>query len=258
MSILQTLLLKINHLLNKVGFIDSRIGSRVYLVSYYEAKGFLKILLFLKKTFGEQSISSFVDVGAHVGSSTRLILSVFPLSNGFAFEPDPRNVHFFTKWNGEYLVCGQIIIERIAVWRNSGSIPFKFQESNTANNKFDDSSDSMCKCISLDDYFSNFRGVIDLVKIDVQGFEKEILEGSRYLLDGNLKFLIIELDFSALRDPIKETKDLVRLLLDKGYAPWDILNNNKISLDTLLLRISREICFDALFINTRKLKFEEG
>jgi FkbM family methyltransferase len=259
MSLLQTFLLKINHSLYQVGFIDSYIGSRVYLISYYfykklyEAKRFLKILLFLKRNFGEQSISTFVDVGAHVGTTTRMILGVFPLSKGFAFEPDPRNVRFFTDWNRKFLDCQQITIESIAVWRNSGLIPFKFQESNTANNKFDDSSNSMCDCISLDDYFLDFQGTIDLVKIDVQGFEREVLQGSQYLLDKNLPFLIIEFDLSALHNSRNKTKALATLLLDKGYVPWDILGNHEMPIDTLLSRVHKEICYDALFFNTRKM-----
>ena len=59
---------------------------------------------------------------------------------------------------------------------------------------------------------------IELIKIDVEGYELEVLRGAAQLLERAKPVLFIELDDNNLRDHGSSAADLVRFLETKGYA----------------------------------------
>lgn len=71
------------------------------------------------------------------------------------------------------------------------------------------------------DAFAKIRGLerIDFLKIDVEGFESEILEGALSLLTRQaIKVIQIELDERSLNRAGSEKSSVVSLLIEKGYS----------------------------------------
>ena len=129
-----------------------------------------------------------VDVGAAIGGT------VIPFSRKsnivYAFEPQQDNYLFLLE---------QIKIRQIkniktynsAVSNFNGTADFYNRESHGihslgAHNKGKVLSSSKVEVVKLDDFWKeNINQQIGLLKIDVEGFEADVLEGSNYLLENN-------------------------------------------------------------------------
>lgn len=254
MTRLQTALIWINSLYKKLGLLDKPLGIFLYLKIYlfykekYEGKSLSRILDFLSSTFGQTFFSHFVDIGAHVGATSRMTKSRFPDIKIIAFEADPRNAKLFATLHKENIDFGSTILEVKVVWRESGFVPFSFQNSNTANNKLDFSSNELVPCTSLDDYFQKEVSENWLIKIDVQGFELEVLQGASKLISSSNLYLIVEFDKTEVELRNSDFREILALLKHASYYPWDIENNCQMREEDLIKIISDIRCLDVLFL----------
>ncbi len=76
-----------------------------------------------------------------------------------------------------------------------------------------------------------------LLKIDVQGFEKEVLQGSKALLK-NVDVLILELSFFEFFDSKMQFYDMVKYLDKLGYVIYDMFDFLNRPLDGALAQIN--------------------
>lgn len=254
MTRLQTALIWINSLYKKLGLLDNPLGVFLYLKIYlfykekYEGKSLSRILDFLRSTFGQTFFSQFIDIGAHVGATSRMAKIRFPDVKIIAFEADPRNAKLFSILHKEDIDLGLTILEVKAIWRESGFVPFSFQKSNTANNKLDFSSNELVPCTSLDDYFQKEVSDNWLIKIDVQGFELEVLQSASKLLFSSNLCLIVEFDKSEAELRNSNFMETLALLKHASYYPWDIENNCQMKEEDLIKIVSDVRCLDVLFL----------
>lgn len=157
---------------------------------------------FVKKIKTIYGIQNIIDVGANLGYHS-ILFSKEVSGKIFAFEPQIQNYGLLKK-NIEQnnitnivtynLGCGDEncdikmpIIEDNVNWVNMGdftpnwSIPEKYSET---------------KSILLDEM--NFNEKIDLIKIDVQGWEKKVLMGSINIMQTYKPILIVEFEWFQL------------------------------------------------------------
>jgi len=139
-----------------------------------------------------------VDVGAALGAT------VFPFSKKattvYAFEPQNENYLFLLD---QIKIRGlkNIKIHNSAVSNSNGLADFYNRESHGihslgVHNKGKVVSSSQVKVIKLDDFWKeNINKQIGLLKIDVEGFEADVLEGAGYLLE-NSKIDAVIFEFS--------------------------------------------------------------
>ena len=59
---------------------------------------------------------------------------------------------------------------------------------------------------------------IDLIKIDVEGYELQVLRGASAIIQKHKPILFVELDDDNLRDQGDSASDLVRFLEQHGYV----------------------------------------
>jgi FkbM family methyltransferase len=172
----------------------------------------------------DQRPALFLDVGANYGTHSVLFLSAgIPV---IAFEPNPACFSYFQmvcELNG---LTGRW--EQVAIGNDGGQIELVYPDKETWLGSVSSEVASTLKKANfvrtqhvplkkLDDYCSDIRNNI-LIKIDVEGYEREVIQGASQLLRYCKPKLIFESNNSKLRG------DLFRLLADYGYSvhqlPW--------------------------------------
>lgn len=182
----------------------------------------------VKKTYAalvksDQRPELFLDIGANYGTHSLLFLSVgIPI---IAFEPNPTclsNFKTVCELNG---FTGRW--EQVAVGNGTGQIELVYPEKetwlgsvsyNAEVKKQGNIKTERVELKTLDDYYSVVPYNNALIKIDVEGYEREVIRGASKLLQGRKPKVI----FESLDE--ESRGELFRLLADNGYSvyklPW--------------------------------------
>jgi FkbM family methyltransferase len=135
----------------------------------------------------EWNIKTFIDIGAHKGTVSKTIISLSPEVKIYAFEP----IESFATEIKKSLANVEVI--NAAVGEKEGTVTFHKTDYTPASsvrpftknfdNKFAVSEDIQAKVVTLDNYFSDKKLQHPVVlKIDVQGYEREVLNGAKIFL----------------------------------------------------------------------------
>ncbi len=181
----------------------------------HEYREMLFLLHFLRKE------DVFVDVGANVGSFT-ILASAEIGAKSISVEPVPITYNQLldnVKLNN---ISKNTVLKNIGLSSIKGQLLFS-NESNTTLNHVVEISDSE-KTIQVDvdtlDSIIN-DNQINLLKIDVEGFEYQVLKGAnKALTSESLKAIIIELNGSGLHYGIAD-KQINDYLLSYGFKPYN-------------------------------------
>jgi FkbM family methyltransferase len=173
------------------------------------------------------------DVGANIGDYTKDVLSFFPNSQIYAFEPHPQTfnkmqasinsskVNLINKGCGItnsvmeiYDLCDQDGSEHATLYK--GVIEGIHQKSSVS---------TKVKIIKLDDYCkANKINKINLLKIDTEGNEYDVLCGASKMIAGG-RIDIIHFEFNSMNIVSRHFfKDFYDLL--KGYLFYRLLPNS--------------------------------
>lgn len=185
-----------------------------------------KCYKFLVKNF---KINVFYDVGANFGQHSLLMLS--QKINCFAFEPN-KQCHYELLEIPSYNSFKDLSLIPKAVGANTATGYLNFPENETWLGTISASGNDIHKVpiISLDN-FSEKNLLPDLIKIDTEGFELNVLKGSKRLIIKQKPFII----FESLEDKDKIYnffESLKYVILDlKSYAKlnqneFHVLNGN--------------------------------
>jgi len=137
-----------------------------------------------------------VDAGANIGLSALFFANKFPNSTIVAVEPEEANFRLLLKNVAPY---PQIRALNAALWSKNkriilidpgdGSHGFLTRESSSTSAK----AISMVEARSLDSIMTELDwDCIDLLKVDIEGAEKELFEGSAPWID-NVQVILVEL-----------------------------------------------------------------
>lgn len=208
-----------------------------------------------------------LEIGGHYGEDTLRFYKYFPNSKIYTFEPDPRNIEIIKK------TCSNIdsikLIERAVSNVSDKELEFyqvynkKMEENlqekykyignktyknlklsgsgasslkNTNRTDLNIHNKIIVKSIKLDNWCKKEDiGVIDFIWIDVQGAEKEVIEGAKNILP-NVKYIQLEYGETSYEGGLskKQTYDMMinnnfKLIMD--YNPnsqtGDYLFKNK-------------------------------
>jgi FkbM family methyltransferase len=170
---------------------------------------------------------TFVDIGANVGYFT-LVASRLVGENGhvYAFEPDPvafsilqRNVRL----NG----LDNVTLEQKAVSNEPGSIQLFLSEENKGNHQIYETEEKRLaidvEAVPLDDYFRDYDGDIDFIKIDTQGAEGVIVQGMDEVLRANPQAVMaVEFWPTGLSGLGTDAADFLALLRSYDFLFFDL------------------------------------
>lgn len=202
-----------------------------------------------------------IDVGANIGYYTLIFAQlVGKTGKVFAFEPEPKNFEILKK-NIEINNYQNVVVEQKIVSDTSGMIKLFIAEQGIVGHRIQQKTNSQkfieMESIILDDYLKklNLSDKINFIKIDVEGAEPKVLEGSKEILEtsSNLKIFT---EFN--REDIKKynyNPENILLLLSKNNFKFFLPNykTNSISVtDKNTLLNSSELLKENLNILCKK------
>lgn len=184
-------------------------------LSLYETGTYEKgILDYIRKHFKQDGV--FVDVGANIGLMSLFVSRFFPNATIHAFEAHPETVEILQKNLALNAFSGNISVHPYAL----GAVPSKVVIS--ADTDANRGGASIVRqgtnahevdCFPLDEVLKETR--IDLLKIDVEGYELPVLEGAKQLIDAFHPALILEI--SRDRDGADQTQAIWDFVRERSY-----------------------------------------
>ncbi len=197
------------------------VGKDLIINGIYESK----TISLIQKLLRNEGI--FFDVGANIGSIT---LPVAKLSNAkvHAFEPSRLSFQYLEK-NVSDNNLKNVTLNNVAVHSIDGK-EFTFYE---AEEKYGNSSltsiyhkqtEYKVNSISLDAYCKRNRITkIDVLKVDVQGYELDVLQGAENLIKNkSINYIIFEMEAWAETLAGHEAGASQNFLLKQGYTLYDM------------------------------------
>jgi FkbM family methyltransferase len=187
---------------------------------------------------------TFIDVGANVGQTIDFITKLYKSIDIYSFEPTPALIDYLNKKYGHF---NNIHIEQMALSDQNGQLDFYQSAYSPTNsclqpnlelyNKFNTSlsetlgnSDKIqVKAITLDSWFEDHKyiGIVDIIKIDTQGFEYNVVKGGLDTLKNNTKMLYFEINYlDFYKDSVPFYK-IFELLYNNGFYFYCYLSANK-------------------------------
>jgi len=199
-------------------------------------------------------INTIVDVGANKGQFQKAANYLFPEAIIHSFEPIPELFNLLQRKkhtkNSNY---------NKALGNKIGKLEFNLNEYNHSSSFFDISNENQnfpsSKTKKIEVQIDTLDNVIhalkikrpSLLKLDVQGYEMEVLKGGVEALGSSIDFIIVEANFENLYEGQPSFTDLNRFL-----------NSNNFELKTLLdFNMGNENSYieaDYLYIKKNKVK----
>lgn len=177
-----------------------------------------------------KSGDTIIDIGANIGSLA--ILSAIKAGiNGkvYAFEPHPT-IYRYLKSNIKLNNLNNIHAYNFALGNENGLISFtnyKSDDMNSVTHSHNPKSIHI-NVEKLDNVITNTNQNIALIKIDVEGYEKFILEGSCRLLQ-NTECIYFETSEDHFKHFNYSSKDLFNLIRSFGFNIYTFLHSNVLS-----------------------------
>jgi FkbM family methyltransferase len=175
-----------------------------------------------------------VDIGANIGYYTLIFANLVGKEGKvFAFEPSPDNFALLQK-NIEINNYQNVKTEQIAVSNKSGKTKL-YMTINPADNRIYDLHDNSdfieVATIRMDDYFNNYNGKIDFIKMDIQGAEWAAIQGMSLLLKKNKDIKILtEFSPPLLKGFRIEPAEFLDLLLKQDFKIYNV-NSQEMKLE---------------------------
>lgn len=166
-----------------------------------------------------------IDVGAYIGLYTiPLAKRVGPKGKVVAFEPDPENFTRLKEHVALNSVGERVELIQAAVGIRSGTVPFKATGQTGSHVTLDSRHSShTVRSVTLDEILLHRR--VDLIKIDVEGYEEKVLEGGLHLLSDpsrRPRAIFMEVHPFAWEEVGTSAESLLGLLARLCYRTFDM------------------------------------
>ena len=177
------------------------------------------------KAFAGLSFASIVDVGANVGQFSLFAAHLWPRSTIYAFEPIPDQARRFAALHGQRVQLhnyalgdkSETLTLHIASRKDSSSLlPLGRKQKMLFN--MVEASEIEVSVKRLDEVLT--RDLLpkpSLLKIDVQGFEHQVLIGAGHLLE-EFSHVFVEVSFLELYENQKLFPDILKLMNNYGFS----------------------------------------
>ena len=116
-----------------------------------------------------------IDAGAFVGDSIDLVRDYFPDSVCYCFEPDPRNIRYLEAMYSEDIEKGKVKSFNQGLGDKPG---FDNRALNSSSGETDQGSVVDVKVRTIDEVVDEYNLNVGLIKMDVEGFEPQVVKGA--------------------------------------------------------------------------------
>jgi FkbM family methyltransferase len=207
--------------------IEDWIQENIYFLGEYEKAELKSIETFLDKN------SVFIDIGANIGLySLYASKKITEKGKIISFEPFSKNHKTLVK-NVEINQIDNIIVEKIAIGNEEKQVNLHYNEAErnlgmVTTNPNQGAKQEAVNATSLDTYLENKKiSRLDLIKIDIEGYEYQALSGMRKTLQKFKPSLLIEILDD--KEDLSNYKRIEELLLSFGYRKYYIDDLGKLS-----------------------------
>lgn len=178
-----------------------------------------------------------VDVGGNIGQTSLMMAkNVGAQGKVISFEPFGQTYDRFKENLSLNPRIKNITLEKIALGEKSAELTMYVEnERNSGGNRIVPKGRNVVsemqkvKVMSLDDYCANASvNRIDLIKIDVEGFEMKVLRGAERTIKKFKPGLFIEVNDANLKAQGDDLKTMIGFLRANGYSIFDPLNGARI------------------------------
>jgi FkbM family methyltransferase len=196
--------------------LTDRAQAQAYLIRRYEPG----VVALLARIVPRRGI--FCDVGANIGLITFCVGVRRPDVSIYAFEPDPSNAQ---RWRRNHELNPGVTakLEEMAVGAAQNDVALiRGQESGWSFiAQQGQPGDVAVPLVNLDAYASAHDiARIDVLKVDVEGYEAHVFEGATSLLERQaIGFIVCELDESLLSRAGATRNAVASFLAEHGYMP---------------------------------------
>ncbi len=206
----------------------------------------------IQNHFGQVNPISFFDVGANTGQTIKKIKHRYPNSRIIAFEPISSTYQLLIE---NYNRIQNVILENLALGADDSSMEIGLAENSLWNSlknmPHDDSElkNEVIEITTLDNYLlRNEIEHIDFLKIDVEGFEIEVLQGARLALTANkIDFVFCEVGIYKTDSHHTPYDTVADFLGDFGFKFITFYDHSLVDTDAHYA--------NALFFNSNNLSF---
>jgi FkbM family methyltransferase len=198
----------------------------------------LRILHFVASSQKRSGGLVAFDVGANLGLFS-LALCAAGFHEVHAFEPIPDTfcrLQENLKLNPT--LAGPIVLNSVGLGAQSGLVDFIFNSVSPAQSKIATHSNSIlsaktlvpCEVVTLDAYFKSCAlSHISFLKMDVEGFETDVLQGGKEILSrGLVQFIYSEVIPRALVEAGSSLSEFNQLLHSLGFEPVVLSCNDEL------------------------------
>lgn len=248
---------------NRIIFLLKKLKFYVFFKNIYK-KLFENILPLEVKTIEnyiinnllDKNFGSIIDIGAHKGDKTSLILKFFPQDNYYLFEPYEEYYEIIKK---KFINKNNIKVYKKGVSSEEGLKKFYTSKNKMYAEAFSLHENSFLEnyvqiqVINLDKIF--FKERVKLIKIDAEGHEPEILKGALKLIKKDKPILLVETSYDTHKKVEKILFNLNYTLLVYEYY---IIKDPDIDYRDLgdLTKISKEKVISSNRLENKLYKFE--
>jgi len=188
---------------------------------------------FLFKQINENDF--VIDIGANIGETLLNFAKVNSTGHCLGFEPVP---YIFEKLKHNIGLNNfkNITIENLAISDIEEDLSFYFPTNNNSGgislSKSNEKADQIVKAITLDSYVEDKKlDSIDFIKIDVEGFEYNVLKGAKQTIIKYRPKMFIELGNNILLRQGSSSQQVVKFLESYSYQITNV-NTQAIVLST--------------------------
>ena len=178
---------------------------------------------FFSELLGQQTQPIILDVGANIGVHALSWAKTIPGSFVYAVEPDPRAVAILQR-NVRLNRLKNVAVLKSAVSDHSGQAEFYCCNDDAFSSLKDTGrrpvvSKSLVPVTTIDEIVRSTQiGKLDLIKIDVEGLEREVIAGATATLTGMRSALFVEIYGGAQSNP--DPSGTVRLINELGFEAF--------------------------------------
>ena len=226
------------------------VSTEINLNGIYEKELLFFLKAYLKQNNFNLEKKTAIDIGAFIGNHSIFFSRMF--ENVISFEPHPTSFEIL-KLNCKN--SGNIKLYNFGCSNKNENSFLRLKHTNIGGSNISNGKherDFSIKLIKLDDLLKDYDHEIGLIKIDTEGHEENVINGSVELLKKNKPIIVMELkNFNNYEEP-----NVIKKLRTIGYSnffelekkvKFDKLNNN------LLFSILDKI-FNLFFENSIEMK----
>lgn len=184
--------------------------------TFYESD----VLEFLRERLSRRSAGLIVDAGAFIGTHAVYFASMCPSTEVWAFEPNPDSVAYL-KANIEVNRAAVRVLPKALGSRVTRAEVRSEIETNTGMASLEYEAAGPVEVTTLDSELSDRD--VSLIKIDVEGFELEVLRGAVKTIDRSRPILCIEAHSPIRLATILLSLRRYRVMTRAGHSPTYIL-----------------------------------